>query len=155
METIKITKKNLEKNHLVTWEPIVLERTDEFVLTEGLFVPPYDETGLDPDIYGMTGDRMIGKYFKDQWFNIFEVYRGNTEELKYWYCNVCRPAVIEKDSIYWEDLVVDLQVFPDGRFVILDMEDFEAMEWSDDEKKKIMETLAYLIKLFKENRPSL
>lgn len=155
METIKITKKDLEKNKLISWEPKILERTDEFVLTEGYFVPPYDHTGLDPEIYGMPGDRMIGKYFKGQWFNIFEVYRGDSEDLKYWYCNVCRPAVITEDSVYWEDLVVDLQVFPDGRQVLLDMEDFEAMEWSEEDRKKIMETLAFLIKMFKENRPSL
>lgn len=154
MKTIKVTKKNLEKNKLVSWEPIVLERTNEFVRTEGFFIPPYDHTDLDPDHYGMPGDRMIGKYFKDQWFNIFEVYRGNSKDLKYWYCNICRPAEITEDSIFWEDLVVDLQIFPDGRIVILDMEDFEAMTWSKDDHEKIMATLAYLIKLFKENRPN-
>ncbi len=154
---MKVTKNNLEKNKYITWDIEVIERTEDYLLGEGLFVAPddYDELNLDPEIYAMTGDRMIEKYFNEQWFNIFEIYRGNSEDLKYWYINISRPAKIEADSVYWEDLVVDLQVFPDGRMVILDMEDFEKMKWEAQEKEKILQTLAFLIKLFKENRPSL
>lgn len=157
MDTIKVTKKDLEKNKLISWEMKVLQYSDEFLLVEGFFVAPdgYDDTNLNPNNYAISGDRMIEKYFRDQWFNIFEIYRGDSDDLKYWYINISRPAKIEKDTVYWEDLVVDLQVFPDGRMVILDMEDFEAMQWAPEEQEKILQTLAYLIKLFKENRPSL
>lgn len=74
------------------------------------------------------GDRFVETYYTDRWYNIFAVHDGGNGPLKGWYCNVSRPARIEPGHLFAEDLALDLIVDRLGRSVVLDEEEFEALE---------------------------
>jgi predicted RNA-binding protein associated with RNAse of E/G family len=48
--------------------------------------------------------------------------------LKGWYCNIVRPARLEPEHIWSVDLALDLVVLPDGRWVVVDQEEFRKLE---------------------------
>lgn len=75
-----------------------------------------------------TGDRMVEWYYTDRWYNVFEVYDKTHGHLKGYYCNITRPAIITPDSISWPDLALDVWVSPQGDILILDEDEFEALQ---------------------------
>ncbi len=73
------------------------------------------------------GDHFYEHYYTERWYNIFEV-RSAEGDLKGWYCNITRPALLEGDVLTSEDLELDLFVAPDRRYLLrLDQEEFEAL----------------------------
>jgi hypothetical protein len=77
------------------------------------------------------GDTFIEDYYNDRWYNIFEIYDRDDGKVKAWYCNVTLPAEIDGDVIRYVDLALDVMVFPDGSQVVLDEDEFEAMDPDD------------------------
>ena len=56
-------------------------------------------------------------FFKDRWFNII----GQLKEYGiYFYCNIATPFIIDEKVIKYIDYDLDLRVFPNGSFKILD-----------------------------------
>jgi uncharacterized protein len=75
-----------------------------------------------------TGDRFVEVYYAVRWYNIFEIHDREDSMLKGWYCNICRPAVIEAEGVIsYEDLALDLWVAPDGTQTVLDEDEFSAL----------------------------
>ena len=58
------------------------------------------------------GDILDEHFYAHQWYSIFAVYRGDGQ-LRGWYCNVSRPALITTTTIHSHDLELDLFVSPD------------------------------------------
>ena len=56
-------------------------------------------------------------FFKNDWFNIIGQYKKNGI---YYYCNMASPFIIEENTIKYIDYDLDLRVFPDGSFKVLD-----------------------------------
>ena len=72
-------------------------------------------------------DRLIEHFFADRWYSIFEIHAGTDDRLKGWYCNFSRPAVFEDDALSAVDLALDLFVFPNGNVLLLDEDEFDAL----------------------------
>ncbi|WP_069173450.1 DUF402 domain-containing protein [Streptomyces griseus] len=71
------------------------------------------------------GDVLTEHYWRDRWFAVKEVRTGGGE-LKGWYCDITRPAVLCGDELLVEDLDLDLWVAADGSAVLrLDEDEFE------------------------------
>jgi hypothetical protein len=81
------------------------------------------------------GDRFVEHYYCDRWYNIFEIYDGDNGRLRGWYCNITRPATLSEESVAADDLALDLWVEPDGRTVVLDRDEFEALALLPDERE--------------------
>jgi hypothetical protein len=103
----------------------VLRRDGNSILIEAFF--NRDDLPFH-GIFLARGDRFLEIYYSDRWYNIFEIHDRGDDHLKVWYCNVCLPAVITEDQIDCVDLALDLLVFPDGRQLILDEDEFAALE---------------------------
>jgi len=73
------------------------------------------------------GDRLIEYFFVDRWYSIFEIHAGTDDCLKGWYCNFSRPAVFEDYALSAVDLALDLFVFPNGEVLLLDEDEFNAL----------------------------
>ncbi|MCX4551991.1 DUF402 domain-containing protein [Streptomyces sp. NBC_01387] len=72
------------------------------------------------------GDVFTEHYWRDRWYAVKEV-RAGTGELKGWYCDVTRPAVVGDGELVVEDLDLDLWVSADGADILrLDEDEFEA-----------------------------
>jgi hypothetical protein len=80
------------------------------------------------------GDIFTEWFYSDRWYNVFRVEDGQTGALKGWYCNITRPATITDDSVRADDLALDIYVLPNGNILLLDEEEFDALNLSLDER---------------------
>jgi uncharacterized protein len=70
------------------------------------------------------GDVFYEWYYFDHWYNVFQVY-SESGELKGWYCNITKPAQVQDDELTFVDLALDLWVWPDLRYLVLDEDELE------------------------------
>lgn len=99
------------------------------------------------------GDRFIETFYADRWYNLFAVYDGVAEEFRGWYCNIARPARIEGNSIYQEDLALDLVVTADGEHAVLDLDEFGRLRLNIEERNQALAALRQLRSLAEAAEP--
>ena len=110
----------------------------------------------DLDFNGMLlkqNDRFLELYPFDKYFNIYEIYDRDSGLRKGWYCNVTRPIRIMDASISYDDLALDLLVFPDGRQLVLDEDEFTELNLDDGLKEKALKSLGELRRIFRDLAP--
>lgn len=96
-----------------------------------------------------TNDRFIETFYTNRWYNIFEIHDRENFQLKGWYCNIGRPAVISgSESLSYEDLALDLWVTPDGVQQVLDEDEFAALDLDEFTREKALAGLAELQNIF-------
>ena len=69
-----------------------------------------------------TKEPAIIFFTKDHWFNIISQLKPDGI---YYYCNIASPYVIEKNTIKYIDYDLDLRVFPNGSFKVLDRGEYK------------------------------
>lgn len=118
---ITVLKKDLAGE--VTWqyEGVVLQREPNFVVLEALFNRP-DTPFMD--IVLKENDRFVETFYSDRWYNVFEIHDRDDGQVKGWYCNIGKPAVIEDGVVSYVDLALDLWVSADGKQTVLDEDEF-------------------------------
>jgi len=142
--TKHITVHKLNENGKEVWRYSgeVLERSDNSVTLQAQF----DHDDLDfHRLQIRRGDRFIETFYSDRWYNIFAIYDVDDNHHKGWYCNIARPARLEAEDIFADDLALDLIVTPEGESLVLDEDEFAALEISPEEHQRALETLAELI----------
>jgi len=98
-----------------------------------------------------TNDRFIETFYTDRWYNIFEIHDRQNFQLKGWYCNIGRPAVLNGlESLSYEDLALDLWVTPEGVQQVLDEDEFVALDLDQFSREKARAALAELQNIFHE-----
>ena len=133
-----------------TWryQGSVLERKDHNILVEAFF------NRQDLVFHGVEmreNDRFLERYYEDRWYNIFELHDRDDERLKGWYCNVTKPAVFSPGKITYADLALDLLVYPDGRYLVLDQDEFDGLDISTATRQQARDALRQLIELAEQN----
>ena len=93
-----------------------------------------------------TKEPAIMYFFKDRWYNI--IVQLKKEEVTY-YCNIASPYIIEDGTIKYIDYDLDLRIFSNGSFKILDRQEYKyhkkKMNYSDDLDIAIRSALSELI----------
>jgi protein associated with RNAse G/E len=90
----------------------------------------------DQQIFGdywlRDGDEYLEWYSSLKGYNILEIHERHSRQIKFWYCNLCRPARFVGQTIVWTDLALDLMVTPQKRFVLLDQDEFALLnlDWA-------------------------
>ena len=69
-----------------------------------------------------TNEPAILFFYKKRWFNI--IGQLKTQGLFY-YCNIATPYLIDNNIIKYIDYDLDLRVFPDGAFRVLDRNEYK------------------------------
>lgn len=69
-----------------------------------------------------TKEPAVLYFFYKQWFNVIGQYKKNGI---YYYCNIASPFIIEENTIKYIDYDLDLRVFPDGSFKVLDRGEYK------------------------------
>jgi protein associated with RNAse G/E len=158
-KSITVHKLDEKGNEVLSYEGAILHETSHSVTLEATF------NRHDIDIHGLPlrkGDRFVETYYNNRWYNVFAVYDVDDNRLKGWYCNITRPARIENSHVYADDLALDIVVFPDGRWKVLDEDEFAALGLSFMEHQRAKDALDKLIKLietrngpfFEKSRPT-
>ena len=141
---IKIQKKNPAGEVTYEYDGVMLERDENSITLEAFF--DRDDMPFQ-DVVFKKGDRFLEYYYFDRWYNIFEIYDRDDGRLKGWYCNIGMPVEMEGDTVSYVDLALDLWVSIDGDQVVLDEDEFENLEMSDDMRIQALNALQEL-KLF-------
>lgn len=98
-----------------------------------------------------TKEPAIMFFSKSNWFNIIGQLKKNGI---YYYCNLASPYVIEDKTIKYIDYDLDLRVFNDGAFKILDRSEYKyhkkIMNYSDDLDIVIRKELTNLINIVRK-----
>jgi protein associated with RNAse G/E len=131
----KITVYKLDENGRPVWHypARVLERQANHIRLEAFF--NRDDLTLDYITF-KRGDRFVETFYTDRWYNVFAVYDRDDGVLKGWYCNVCRPTRVEETAVYCEDLALDVWVGVDREILVLDEEEFAALDLTEGDRKR-------------------
>lgn len=144
-EPVEVIKLDPQQREVWRYPGTVLRHWPGAVLLEAYF------NRNDLDFHGIPfrrGDRFIEIYYSDRWYNIDELHDREDGRLKGWYCNVCRPAVISDGRVAYVDLALDLLVYPDGRQLVLDEDEFALLELDDRTRAQAWSALAELQQIF-------
>jgi protein associated with RNAse G/E len=127
----------------VVWQysGTVLERGADWVCLTAVFNGRESDMGL---ITFRRGDVFTEWFYADRWYNVFRIADGQTGALKGWYCNITRPAQIAADSVRADDLALDVFVTPDGQVLLLDEDEFAALNLAADEQAAAMHAVETL-----------
>ncbi len=132
----------------VSDEAIVLDVTDDMLIVANYKAKLIESDGRSH----RTNEPAIIFFYKDRWFNI--IGQLKTHGLFY-YCNIATPYVIDENIIKYIDYDLDLRVFPDGGFRILDRNEYKyhkkIMHYSDDLDLVIRSELSKLIEMKRKN----
>ena len=147
---IKVQKKNPLGEVTYEYEGTLLNRDDHSIVLEALF----DRADMPfMEVVFKTGDRFVEYYYTDRWYNIFAVHDRDDDQIKGWYCNIGKPAVLEDHTVSYIDLALDLWVSLDGRQTVLDEDEFEALKLNEDLRSGALKGLEELKELFLNGEP--
>lgn len=144
---ITIVKRNELGEPVFQYEGEICRHTKKGLLVSAVFGLPQV---TEQEMTFVKGDLFHECYLYNKWFNIYQVHAGRSEQIKAWYCNICRPMLFRDGRIEFDDLALDLLVYPDGRQCILDRDEFRALRINGHERRLALEGLAELQAIFKE-----
>ena len=143
-------KKNPAGEVTYEYEGVLLRKDERSIVLEAWF----DREDMPfLDVVFKTGDRFVEYYYTDRWYNIFAVHDREDDKVKGWYCNIGKPAIVEDSTVSYMDLALDLWVSTSGEQTVLDQDEFEALELSDELRTSALKGLEELKQLFLNDTP--
>lgn len=126
----------------ISGEAIVLDETDEYLVCANNKVKLIENDGRSH----RTKEIAILFFYKKEWYNILA-------QLKkyglFYYCNIASPYIIDGNIIKYIDYDLDLRIFPDGTFKVLDKNEYRyhkiTMRYSDEIDVIVQDSLNKLI----------
>lgn len=118
---VTINSRKFDNSIHRTWHCEFLNETKDY----WLFVGEFEKEISHPKL-GIIRQKTVSYeyYFKDKWFNIFRFHEPEGH-LKFYYCNVNMPPVLENGVLNYIDLDIDILVQNDFSYEILDEDEFE------------------------------
>lgn len=135
-----------------SWKAELSAQTDLLIELTGVF-----ETEVTHNSLGVIrrGTVSYEYYWLDRWFNVFRFHEPEGE-LRNYYCNINLPPTFNNLTLDYTDLEIDVLVWPDFNFSILDREEFESTAavfgFSRELIRKTEKSLAELLHLITERR---
>ena len=126
----------------ISGEAIVLDETDEYLVCANNKVKLIENDGRSH----RTKEPAILFFYKKEWYNILA-------QLKkyglFYYCNIASPYIIDGNIIKYIDYDLDLRIFPDGTFKVLDKNEYRyhkiTMRYSEEIDIIVQDSLNKLI----------
>ncbi len=132
------------------WKNVnMLSKTDEHMILLNNRVDVIDGDGRR----WKTREPAICYFFKDYWFNVICMIRGNDI---YYYCNLSSPYVFDREGIKYIDYDLDVKLFPDGEVLLLDRDEYnfniKDLHYSKELTEIIKYNLEILLNFIKDKR---
>ncbi|MEE0965795.1 MAG: DUF402 domain-containing protein [Bacilli bacterium] len=111
--------KHNEKVHRSWSKGLVLEETDQYyiVINNRTLVTESDGRRW------FTREPAIWYFPKNDWYNVICMIRKNGV---HFYCNIASPTLYDGEALKYIDYDLDLKVFPDYKYKVLDEDEYEA-----------------------------
>ena len=130
-------------------EAILLDITDEYLVFGNDRTKVIESDGRS----WRTKEPAIMFFYKHNWYNVIGQLK---QDGIYYYCNLASPYVIENQTIKYIDYDLDLRVFPDGAFKILDRGEYKyhraKMNYPDEIDKIVKDDLSNLIEVVRSKK---
>ncbi len=153
MPEVSVQKRDWRGRIRHVWQGAVLSREPDHLLLLATWDGPGEP--MVGDLQFVQGDRFLEHYYLGKGYAIWQVEQNNGD-LKGWYCNISRPTEMDGSLISFEDLLLDLLVYPDGRYAVLDRDELEQARRDGlpkDDAHAAEVTLAALLDLVVRQRP--
>ena len=150
MTKITVVKQNHRGEEVMRYDGELREHKGGEIVIEARFAMQR------PTIHGIAmkmDDLFIESYYKDRWYNIYEARDVDSNEIKFWYCNVSYPAELKDNNLYFRDLALDLFVYPDGKQEVLDEDEFAALDLPPEDRAGALKGLRRLQEHFERRFP--
>lgn len=126
----------------ISGEATILDITDEYIVCANNKVKLTENDGRSH----RTKEAAILFFYKNEWYNVLA-------QLKkyglFYYCNIASPYVIDGNIIKYIDYDLDLRIFPDDTFKVLDKNEYKyhkmTMKYSDEIDTIVQDSLNKLI----------
>jgi hypothetical protein len=126
----------------------VLDITDEYLVCANNKAKVTENDGRSY----YTNEPAIIFFYKNKWYNVIAQLKSHG---LFYYCNIATPYVIDENIIKYIDYDLDLRVFPDGGFRVLDRNEYKyhkkLMHYSDDLDLVLRSELSKLIEEKRKN----
>ena len=146
-ETVTVHKLDHRGREIIRYPGQLLEADEARILLRAKF--DHDAVEL-PGLRLTRGDRMLETFYRQRWYNVFEIHAHSDDRLKGWYCNLTRPARFEAGHIWSEDLALDLLILPDRSWRLLDEAEYQALALTDHERNQVEQALVEIKRLVAE-----
>jgi protein associated with RNAse G/E len=95
------------------------------------------------------------RFYVNRWYNYFR-FEHPAGTFRNYYINICMPPKLADGEVDYVDLDIDLIVWPDGRLITLDLDEFEAnalrFAYPERVRRRTLETLAHLESILGSSR---
>ena len=129
-------------------EAIVLDVNDERIVVANEHTLLTEHDGKSHT----TNEPAVLFFYTDKWYNIIGQLK---KKGLFYYCNIATPYIIDGKTIKYIDYDLDLRVFPDGTYKVLDKNEYKyhkkIMGYSEILEKIVKKSLNELIDLKKNN----
>lgn len=133
MTNFTVIKRDVFGNQELSYSGTIRERGENFVCIDAHFGFSDRDLGY---VHLRQGDLFTEWFYSDRWYNIFRVQDVHSHQLKGWYCNITRPAEIKPDQVAADDLALDVFVYPNGKLILLDEDEFAKLNLSEVDRQK-------------------
>ena len=142
-QTLTVFKQNHLGEPVFSWEGALIAESPTCRLVSARFSGA-DAVPVDKVTF-VKGDLMLERYYSDRWYNIFEIHNREDDRVKCWYVNLSYPALFSAESIIWQDLALDLVVYPNGEYRLLDEDEFDDLLLEPEVRKRCLETVLEIL----------
>ena len=134
--------------HRIWDRAVVLDDTEAYVVVANEKTRVIESNGKS----WYTKEPAVCFFFKHQWFNIISMIKPDGI---HYYCNIGSPFTIDDEALKYIDYDLDIKVFPDREFKVLDKFEYQRnatlMGYSDELKRIIKYEMAQLKRDIKAN----
>jgi len=120
-EKVTVNSRKYDGRIRRTWQCKLVERQESLVVLVGEFEQDIEHPGLGRINCGTLSHEY---YWLDRWYNIFRFHEPNGTFRNY-YCNVAMPPEFDGSTLDYVDLDIDILVWPDHRYEVVDRDDFQ------------------------------
>ena len=132
-----------------SWQAELIEQNDSLLVFVGVFEDEVRHPNLGVIRRGTVSYEY---YWLDRWYNVFRFHEPEGG-LRNFYCNLNLPPTFQKNVLDYVDLDIDVLVWSDFSFEILDLEDFEESasiyDYSDALRRETQKNLDELLEMIK------
>ena len=104
-----------------SWTARLIEHTEKQLVFEGVFDQDVEHCELGHIVQGTVSTEY---YWLDQWYSVFR-FQEPTGGLRNFYGNINMPPTFAHSTLDYVDLDIDVVVWPDRSFKVLDIDEFE------------------------------
>ena len=139
---------------LISWPGTLVQLSDELAVVRAPFASISGNPVLVDGVPFLLGDVFTEFYFLHRWYNVFHIADAQGRH-KGWYCNVTKVPTLEESGIAFVDLALDLFAHPDGRYTVLDEDEFEVTSrevYAPDDSEQARRAVEELIELARDGK---